>query len=412
MVFQVKGKGPFKARVVAPSGESATLSTGMYTREDADAVDTTIEQWEGKRGRQFARPNVLEALVAKRLTLRLAYDKHLDGTLDAHMAALDAGAGAIDYRPLVAQWHLEKSRSKKGAASADEYRRQLEQLYPLSEPLTSATFTRKELLRKIKALDVQEPTRNRFKAAASSFAALLVDEELIEFNFVRTIPGWSENAPREVYYLLDDAKRLIAGLPQPYAAIAAYAAGFCAEWGAIERWQAGDIVLDEDPVHSRVRGTKRDWRDRVVPLVPELAWVLPYIRPVLKGKMPTAVVFAGIPEWRAIDVIRDTARELKIHAINEDVYGEHSIHDWRHSHSVWLAQFDYPPAIGAAHLGHSDTGQWTKRYSKHRPGQHDYARAQKKAAERRKARESAGKGRRKTGTDSTKSATTARRRLT
>lgn len=373
--FQVNGRGVFKMRVEWKE-ESSTLSTGTYTSNDADDVAAVVDKWKGKRGLEHKRANVLEALLAKppRISLSDAYQMQLDGTLDAHMAKIDAVHNTVDLRPYVTQWHREKSRAKKGAASADNYLRQLGVLYPEDDSLTLATFTRKELLRRLKALDVDEPTRTRYKAAASSFAMLLVDEELLEHNFVRTIPGFGENPERVVYYAMDDAKRLIAGMPQPYAGLAAVAAGFCAEWGALSRLIVSDVDLKANPITAHVRGSKRAWRDRVVPLIPELAWVLPYVRPLLGNKLPTACVFEGVHEWDAIDIQREAADELKIVATGEEIFGRHSIHDWRHSHAVWLLKLRYSEQIAAAHLGHKNTDLVRKRYGVFIPDQHDYAR--------------------------------------
>ena len=330
--------------------------------------------WQGRKGKKHQRLDVVDAILEKRIALPEAYEAHLEGTLDQLLGAHPATEPAVDLMPLLDKFVSEKKRSRKGSGQADTYKKQILTLYP-ERPFVLSRFTRKEVWTRLSALEVDSPTRNRYRTATSWFAKNLVMEELLDRNFVREIEGFGENDPRLVYYEIDDAKRLVAGLDQPYAAIAALALGFCAEWGAITRGTVGDVALDADPVVTHVRGTKRAWRDRLVPLVPELAWTLDFIRPALKGKTPGAPIVADVPEWRVIDVQRDVARELKLHAIGEGDFGEHSIHDWRHTHAVALIRWGYLEQIVADHLGHKDTSLVRRVYGRFKPTKHDYAKA-------------------------------------
>ena len=79
------------------------------------------------------------------------------------------------------------------------------------------------------ALDVDHPTKHRYRAAASSFVKYLVKREFIVRNFARDIDGYGENDPRLVYYEIADAKRVMESMGQPYAAISATALAFCME---------------------------------------------------------------------------------------------------------------------------------------------------------------------------------------
>jgi hypothetical protein len=198
---------------------------------------------------------------------------------------------------------------------------------------------------------------------------------VIERNFVRDIDGYGENDPRLVYYEIPDAERLIRGMPQPYAAIAAAALGFCMEWTALDSAIVADFDLKNDPPATHVRGTKKSWRDRTVPLVPELRWTLDYIKPALAGKLSTARAFDETPEWRAIDVQRAAALDLKITAVGQDVFGAHSLHDWRHTHAVALLRWGYSEQIAADHLGHKNTTLVRTNYGRFKTTKHDYAKA-------------------------------------
>lgn len=392
MVFQVKGRGPFKLRIVLDDGRSATLSTGMYAREDAAAVETQVERWKGMKGEKYARPDVLALIVLKKIGLCEAYEAQQGGTLqalvDAHKETPPA-VPALDLWPHVAAWHAEKAKAKKGAASAEDYLRQLRTLYPIDAPFTLDAFTRKEVWSRIDALDVEDPTRNRYKAAVSAFAKYLLKRELLETNFTRDITGYAESDPRVVYYERRDAIRLIHGLDQPFAAAAAVACGFCAEWCAIADLFIEDVDLTKGLERCYVRGTKRSWRRRWVPLVPENRWVLPYIKKAVDGKLPGQRVFAGLREWVMLDAQRKRANELKIVANGEDQFGQHSIHDWRHTHIVQLLRDGYDEQIAAAHAGHKNTDLIRKVYGVFKPDVHDYARATKRMKERKAATNSA-----------------------
>lgn len=371
MVFKAKGSHTFKLRVDHPDGRHAVLSTGCQLEEDADEVEAAVRKWQGKRGKKHARLDIIDGLIEKRYTLARASAALEDGTLeelvDAHPPA------GVDLTPRIAEWIAEKRRAKRGAGQADAYEKQLGVLFP-ERPLLANLFTRRVLWERLDRLEVEDPTKNRYRACASSFAKYLVKREIIERNFVRDIEGWSENDPRVVYYEIPDAKRLIGRLAQPHAAIAAAALGFCMEWGALDRAIVSDFDLKSDPITAHVRGSKRSWRDRVVPLVPELAWIVPYLKPALSGKMPTVKAFDDVPEWRAIDRQRAAANEKpKVVAVGEEDYGQHSIHDWRHTHAVALLRWGYSEQIAADHLGHKDTSMVRKVYGRFKATKLDYA---------------------------------------
>jgi integrase len=377
MVFLAKGAKTWKCRVDHPDGRHAVLSTGCRNQRDADDIEAAVHRWQGRKGKRYERRDVLDAIIDKRVTLAEAYDADLAGTLDALLGANAPTVPGVDLLEIIDRWVEDKKRGK-GAGQAETYKKQVLELYP-ERPLTLDKFTLEEVWRRIDELDVESPTRNRYRSAASSLAKYCVKRRHIATNFVRQIEGYGENDPRLVYYEIDDAKRILKALEQPYAAIAAYALAFAAEWGAIERAVVGDLTLETDPVVGHIRGTKRSWRDRYVPLVPELAFALAYIKPQLVGKFQGALVLDAVPEWRAIDVIRAAASTLKIKAIGEDVFGPHSIHDWRHTHAVALLRWGYNEQIVADHLGHKNTTLVRNNYGRFKPTAYDYARASNRA---------------------------------
>lgn len=372
MVYRAAGTLTYRLRIDAPDGRHVILSTECVDHGDAEDIEKVVRRWQGKRGKQYARPDIIDALVSKRIKLAAAFEAHQSGALAALLE--QHPATGIDLTAWLDAWIADKRKQKRGAGQADTYEKQLRVLFP-KRPLTLDVFTRKELWSRLDALEVEGPTKNRYRAAAASFAKYLVKRELLERNFVRDIEGFGESDPRLVYYEVKDAKRLIGGLAQPYAAIAAFAFGFSAEWGAITRAVVGDFDLTADPPIVRVRGSKRAWRDRHVPLVNELAWLVPFLAPALARKAKSALVFDGIEEWRAIDVQRAEAdaAKPKIVAVGEKEYGQHSLHDWRHTHAVALLRFGYDEQIVANHLGHKNTTLVRERYGRFKPTKWDYA---------------------------------------
>lgn len=383
MVFQTNGTGVWKLKLAAKP--RPTLSTGCSAEADADDVEKQVDRWLGRRGKKHARPDVIAALAAKRVKLQKVYDAALDGTLDEVMATLDAAAKVVDLSPYVEAWHAEKSRAKKGAKSANAYRDQLRRLYPARVPFHLADFHRKEVRARVERLTrkpkqgattlvpLDGPTKNRYRAAVSSFARYLVGEDLLESNFVRDIASYGENDPRMVYYERRAAKKLIGALPDPFSGIAAFACGFCAEWVAIATLQAGDLDLTRGRERAYVRGTKRPTRLRWVPLVEENRWVIPYLKRAIAGKLPDARVFPGVTESSALRRQKKVAKALGIVADGEDVDGQHTLHDWRHTHTVQLLRDGYEEQIAAAHLG--DAVEMVRKvYGRFKPGKEDYAR--------------------------------------
>jgi integrase len=266
--------------------------------------------------------------------------------------------------------------AEEGAASADTYLWQLGVLYPeiAEKAFTLEHFTKVELAARLDALDVQGPTKNRYKLAASGFAKFLVRRGVLETNFVRDIEGFGENEERVVYYERPEAQRLVFGLAQPWAGIAAFAGGFCMEWGGLAALLVRDVSLLAGEEQVYVRGTKTKNRLRTVHLVEENRWLLPVLRAAIAGKAPNARVFAGLNKSKALREQRRVATALEIRAVGEDRFSQHDLHDWRHTHTVQLLRDGYSEAIAAAHLGHANTHLVRTRYGLFVVTKADYAR--------------------------------------
>lgn len=387
------------------NGTKCTLSTGRQRETDAGHVEKELAKWLGKLGQQHARPDVVALLVSKALPLVEAYEAALGGTLDAlvkkKLGVIEGAANEVDLWPHVKAWHeWKRTRAKKGRASAGDYLRQVKALFPPSEPFTLSMFTanechdridRQKSGRKGSKRTIQDPTKRRYKAAVSSLGKYLVSvARIIERNPIRDLEAeWEENPAREVHYLIPDAQRLIAAMGQPDAGAAAVALGFAAEWCAIEALTVRDLEFytektrhtpeaDDFLAWCNVHGTKGGERDRRVPLVPCFEWLLPYLKAAVAGKLPGAKVFPGMAEHALIDSQRRTAKALGIVAVNEaTATSPHSLHDWRHTHTVAIEREGYPDYIAQRHLGHTSTDMVRRVYGKgkkvHRD---DYRRAE------------------------------------
>lgn len=382
MVYLQTGTHTYKCRITAADDRFAVLSTGCRDKADAEDVEKAVRRWEGKKGAKYARPALVVALIDKRITLADAFEASLDGTLDRLLSEAPVEpvpVRARDVTSFVADWHDWQEKQRKGARSADDYLRQLRTLFPEigSGRLTLAHFTRVEIAKRLDGLDVQGPTKNRYKLAASGFAKFLRRRGVLETNIVRDIEGFGENPARMVYYERGEAMRLVLGLHQPIAGVAAFACGFCMEWGAISALMARDVSLVKGDEQVYVRGTKTKNRLRTVPLVEENRWLLPVVQAAIAGKAPNARVFDGLNKRVAIGQQQRVARALKIAAVGEDRFSQHGIHDWRHTHTVQLLRDGYGDAIAAAHLGHANTDLVHTRYGLFIVKAEDYRRTQR-----------------------------------
>lgn len=384
MVFLVKGTLTYKCRVTAPDGRSAELSTGCRSKPDADEVEAVVRRWEGEKEKKHARPALVVALVEKRISLVAAFDASLDGRIDQLLSEAPtepAPKAARDITEFVSEWEAWKGTQRRGKNAIVYYAKQLKALYPEIEAgkLTLAHFTKVEIAKRLDALKVQAPTKNRYKIPVSSFAKFLVRRGILETNIVRDIEGQSENVARMVYYERPEAQRLIFGLHDPIAGVAAFGCGFCMEWGAIAATMARDVSLVKGDEQVYVRGTKTKNRLRRVRLVEENGWLVPVLQAAVANKAPNAKLFPGLSKWVALKQQQKVARDLKIVAVGEAEFSQHNLHDWRSTHTVQLLRDRYAPAVASSHLGHANVGLVYSRYGLFIITREDYERPAKPA---------------------------------
>lgn len=365
MVTRRAGKHVYSITVNHPDGRRATLSTG--TKDPRVAADVA-RFYQSLRARE--RWSIVGMLIDKTVTLRGLYAADLDGRMMEVIADALAAKNDPDVTPLLADWQAWKQKGRKGAASIDTYLTQIRVLYPEGVPILRSQLSLVTITAKLDALPVAGPTKNRYRAAISGFVKYLVRRGVMDTNVVRDVEGFGEHEPRVVYYERADAQKLLAGLPMLEAGAIALMGGWCAEWGAVQRFIRRDL---DQKAAVRLRGTKTRWRDRTVPLVAENQWYLPYVERAVRGALPDATPFAHLHETDILRLQRKTATALKIVAIGEGEFGKHTLHDWRHTHTVQLLRDGYTMQIAGAHLGHKGIDVASRVYGRWILNAHDYA---------------------------------------
>lgn len=344
----------WKVRIRHPDGRRMTAGCDTTSRATADAMLAWAEQLYNDR--TTVGLTVLDAIVSKRIALPRAFDGRHD------LEGLASRISDVNLEPLVETWHAEKAKGRKGASSADKYLVQVRRLIRAGKPFLRSAFTAKAIRKHLRALKVEDPTRNRHKAAFSSFAAYLVEEDVLDRNPVLDIVGWSEGEGRLVHYERDQAQALIGALNQPYRAIEALMVGAGLEWQAVERLRVRDVDLSASEVQAH--GGKTRWRNRRCRIVE--AWAVPHVAEWMAGqRFENALVFEGITEWGALAVHKAAVEALGL--------PPSTLHDWRHTHAVLMLRSGYKPTVVAHQLGHRDTSLVWKRYGRFVVDSRDYA---------------------------------------
>jgi integrase len=343
----------FKLKVRLPDGRMKLCGCGTRDEQRYNDIRKWIQQL--KHG-PVPRIDVLEAIVLRDVPLPLAYDGRGDLTAVLGMSAVR------NIEPLVARWHAEKAASRKGTASADKYERQVRELVPLGKAYLASRFTASEVRGFLRRLTCQDPTRNRYKAALSSFGEYLVDEGVLERNPVRDVRGFSEGQGREEFYEPEEAQAIAERMTDSECAAGFALACNGLEWQAITRLRLRDVDLTKGSVFAD--GGKNRWRRRTVKIV--WPWVLTYLQRVVGGKLPDAVVLPSLNSDKVLlSAIASAATAAQLRRL--------TIHDQRHTCAVNMLRAGYRPEVVAHVLGHRDTSLVWKRYGRYVVSDRDYA---------------------------------------
>lgn len=376
MPFVTRGGLTPKVRVYDRTGTAHVRS--LKSRDPAEiAALTDFVRWL-RRTRKW---EAIDMIVARRLSIPDAYDAHEGGRLAEAVSRAEAGlraelerAADVDLSPLVAEWN---GRGRK--ATSAKYVAQVRRMIPEGQPFPRSGFTRRAVAEFLAGLDVDNPTRNRYRAALRQFARWLVGRDVLETNVVRDVDGYPENAPRMVWYERDVAKRIIARLPEPFRSLESMMIGTGMEWQAIERVRARDVNLVDRTILAR--GGKTKWRTRTVVVTEPWAWriVAAHLKALAKASAdPDAPIFP----------VREKEALAAHHAAVAAVQAPPStLHDWRHSYAIWNLSAGVPPAYVRPQLGHAPNSTVLERvYAAWIPTPLQRAQAAKKATRKQTRR--------------------------
>lgn len=343
MVFRQKKGHAFKVRVTDDQGRSATLTTGAQDHAAAHRVGAMLARFVSQGADAY---DVRRLLVSKRVSLPAVYYAYAHGTLDALLKEVYTP----DLEPLVTEW----SRNAN-----DKYVKQLRQLIPNGVAYPASRFTRGAISSFLAGLNVSGSTKIRYRAALSVFAGWLVEREVLDHNPVRSVRPAKTNPARELWLERDDAVRLVAQLPSPYAAVEAIMANGV-ERQVVERLNRKDIDLKALTIHAR--GSKTPHRNRVIRITE--SWTVPIIKAHLATLLPNAKVFM-VRMDTALDIHKRVSKRLGIQVT--------TLHDWRHTYAVNSLRDGMKPTTVARQLGHRDASLVHKVYGRFIVDERDYS---------------------------------------
>jgi integrase len=333
--FLAKGAKTFKGRITGRDGVTRIISYGTRDAGDAREIGRTLKWLREKR-----HWDVLDLILAKAITPPDAHDAHVGGYLERLVKEKAAQAQAAlvkaadpDLDGLVDEW-AETAKAKY----VTQVRTFTEWLDVGSRRLSSVR--RRDISRFLASLKTSGSTKRRYRTALSQFCRHLVERELIDANPVRDVRGASENKPRTVFHVRDDAKALVAILEPRQAALEALMAGTGMEWGAAAKVRRKDI----DPKAKSVwaEGGKTQWRARRVFFTEEWAWE--YFWTYAKDFTPNGLLFA-FDNRRALERHVAGCKAAKVKVT--------TLHDWRHTYAIYSLGDGMAPQAVKRQLGHS-----------------------------------------------------------
>ena len=321
-LFRRGGEGPWYAWWYGPDGARHQRSTKQLDRKAAEAV---AREWE----RESADPAVAAANKTTVETALTAFVAHVRE--EAH-----AGHGSL----ATADFYAKKSGhplrilgsdtplAKIDAAAMDGYVTQRR-----GEGASEHTLA-KELTTVRQALDL---ARRRGKYTLDP--AVVVPKVSARY------------VPVERWLTVDEVKRLLGTLTPDHGAQVAWMVAVGGDWSAVARARRSDVTGGGQYV--RVRGSKRETRDRVVPLVLDASReLLEFALEHAEGKGD--VLFTP---WQNV------GRDIKAACARVGI-DDCSPNDFRRSLGHWLRAAGVPPHLIAQVLGHSTSAMAERVYAR------------------------------------------------
>jgi integrase len=368
---RASGPHPFQrgrtwwARIPAERPPAAQRSLETSDKKRAQAICAMLRYLADHQ-----RWALLRDLSHRTVSLAALFEAFGRGELAQFEAARLAAANNPDLEPYVAQWHA--ALEKGGNKSAGKYHAQLRTLMPVGEVFTREEFRRKRVREWLDGVSAK--SRNRYRAAASSFAQYLLELEVLDVNPVRLVAAAKESTPRVRWLTESEARAVLEVLPEPHRALHALLMASGADVGSALEVRMRDVDLEREEV--LVRGTKTYNRERTRRLLHEWASG-PFWRYVKARKaVPSARLFDLIDETSTRPTFDATTGTLAIlrDALTAVKVEDYTTRDHRHTFAVHALKVGYTYAVVAHQLGHANTALVHKVYGKYVPEAADYTR--------------------------------------
>ncbi|MGV3707580.1 MAG: tyrosine-type recombinase/integrase [Gemmatimonas sp.] len=357
MPYLKAGGKTWQTRVKTRDGRRVICSTETTSLKTAKSV----EAWANGVRDRLDPHGILEAIADRRIGLAEAYVLGEEGVRARFVRELEEALD-VDLSPLLDEWIGIKRKATRGSVSADDYERQILTLFP-EKPLRKSLLTVTAIARRLDALKVSDPTRNRYRAALSGWCKWLVRRGTLNTNPAREAGGYAERDGRDTWYEQPVAEKIIQAIPDVvYRGREAMFAGTGMDWSDADRLKVADINLRTLTV--RCYGSKSKWRNRSIRITE--GWTVPYIKAALANKLPDAKAFEGgervALKWHhravaAVDAPKST------------------LHDWRHTYAVNALRNGLSATVVAHQLGHRDANLIWTRYGRFVPNATDYQKA-------------------------------------
>jgi integrase len=287
-------------------------------------------------------------------------------TLDAWLLTRSQATRDVDLQPLLDAWY--RALASERPETAAKYRTQLRTLIPDGTPFRVTQFTKSAL--RVWLDDKPARSRNRYRAAASSFAAFLVERDVLEVNVARLVRAAKVVPPRMRYLDSAQAQALCAALPEgPHRALHALLLATGADLAGALRVRPEDTLLLRDN-QIRLSGTKTYNRDRVRRLL--APWAVPYVQEFFATPRTFGLTADDSPD--AIAKATGRIKTVLDRALATCGITDYSTKDHRHTFAVQALRDGYSYAVVAWQLGHANTALAHRTYGNHVVHDADYVR--------------------------------------
>lgn len=357
------------------AGEYRRLTSGTHDRATADDMETCLKSISRRGSRDW---DLVEALVAKQITLPELYDYWKAGMLDTLRAKLSD----VDLAPLVDQWEADARRTLK-AETARKYIGQVLWLCPrgahgIRQPVLRSSLTSAALSRKLAQVRASNTNRRRHGQAWIHLCKFLKERGAFERSPMLdvTLPP-SNKVNRQRIDRFRDVLRYVEAMPAGvHRALAAVREGAGLEISAALAMRRSDIVDEENRI-VWAHGDKNEHRDRQV-IIERWAWkkFASYVK--AGGFLPDALLFPVTDEQHR-DVHNETCAELRARGF--DIPNRYTPHCCRNTFAVRNIKRGVDLWVVANNLGHADTTTVQKLYGKFRPKLADLVRVQRERAQ-------------------------------